>query len=654
MTQGDSNYVLILQWVDGNTLENLFDHTRRVRAQRLRESGEALNETAVLPDRDYADSVTAARTTQNKSRLPSRSSGGQGSKVPDFWHFSMRPTRDWNLAEKLMNFVDNSWAFHTVNSGDVRFTKEFKELEDRFQTEFASQSWQNVRPWIFFSACTNGMTSHVQAWMQAFPQLARTTQDYPIRTTALVELCESHLSEPEIAKIAKILIDNGSELYHVPGSGAENSLCYAVKHGKEAITLLLLEKRPDLITFSGSTTSSPLDWVLVSNPANALSIVRILLNHGASPNEICDKFYRSRPLHLAAKRQNSGVIEFLLDSGAFIDAQDSRGLTPLAIAILEDNIECCRLLLARGAQAHFNDVQGDSLFVHTELHNPLIAELLLQYGADINARNDIGESALHLAARDRGRADSVIRLIKWGIDLNATNRFGETALHYASCMQDTKVAKRLIASGADVNITDIFGHKPLWVAVFSNCLDAIKLLIKKTRNIDQIDYKGQTVLSTGASFGDREIVDLLLDAGAQIAPREAGPHCPFLDPEERMIGYFEDPVLAALGRGHFDIAKAIMERAGGGDERSEFAEALQMLDNGDLYGLKRWSTTRFRNASANQPGIIAMRKEVIARADNLIRENDRRMAAELGIAYVERWHGIEQNGIMDDMYREKM
>ena len=654
MTQRDSNYILILQWVPGMTLENIFDHTRRVRAQRLRESGEALNETAILPNRGYADPVTAARTTQNKSRLPSRSSGGQGSKVPDFWHFSVRHPSDWNLAGKVMNFVDNFWAFHTANSGDVRSTKEFKELEDRFQTEFASQSWQNVRPWIFFSACRNGLTSHVQAWMQAFPQLARTTQEYPIRTTALLELCESHLGQPEITKIAKILIDNGSELYHVPESGAENLLCYAVKHGKEAITLLLLEKRPDLITFPGPTTSSPLSWVLVPNPANALSIVRILFNHGASANEICDKFDRSRPLHLAAKRQNLGVIEFLLDSGAFIDAQDACGLTPLAIAILEDNIECCRLLLARGAQAHFIDVQGDSLFAHTELQNPLIAELLLQYGADINARNDFGESALHLAARNRGRADSVTRLIKWGIDLNATNRFGQTALHLASYMQDTKVAKRLIASGADVNIADIFGHKPLWVAVFNQCIDAIKLLIKKTTNIGQIDYSGQTILSIGAFFGDRAIVDLLLDSGAQIAPREAGPHCPFLDPEERIIGYFQDPVLVALGRGHFKVAKAIMERAGGGDERSEFAEALQMLDNGDFYGLKRWSTTRFRNASANQPGIIAMRKEVIAQADNLIRENDRRMAAELGIAYVERWHGIEQNGILDDMYREKM
>ena len=620
--------------VPGFDLEILFEHTRKVRARRRTGLGEEHSEISLVSKKGHADSKTAARATWDKSRLPSLSSGGQALQVHDFWYFDSPPSCEMTSLESFLSFVDQSWAFYTSNSGEVRGTKDFKELENELQHQFTRQSWRTVRPWVFFSACRDGLITHVQTWMRAYPRLARTTQRVPFRTTALMEIIESDQSQPEIAKI---LIDNGAETSYLPEEGSENPLCKAAARGEEAITLLLLDKRPDLFSTLGSCMSSPLTQALIFNQPNRLSIVQILVSHGASTNELCDNFHNHRPLHLAARIQDVGVMELLLDNGAFIDTQDAHGLTPLATAILgrgesADNIRCCRLLLARGADVHLIDVDGNSLFAAAIIEvGPLpITKLLLEYGADINAKNWMGCSALHLAAFNR-RADNVKVLVGWGIDMNATTALGATALHQACQVSDAEIAKTLIAAGADVNVSNIVGQNALCVAVCYGSLETVKLLVETTTYIDHIDCYGYSALGYAALNGYGAMVDVLLDAGAQAFPQEPGPHCPFLEPEERIFDYFRDPVLAALGSRQFNIAKVIMESAGGREKASKFAEALHMLDIGDMYGLRRWSANRFRNAPEYRPGIVAKRQDIVARAHELVRENRRRFAAELGI-----------------------
>lgn len=629
LAQRDPDFILIMCWVPGFDLELLSEHTRKLRARRRVGLDDALSET----QHGHADSKAAARATWDESRLSSRSSEGQALQVHDFWYFDSPPPWETTLLESFLAFVEQSWAFYTLNSGDVRGTEEFKKLEDELQHQFIRQSWRTVRPWAFFSACRDGLITHAQTWIKAYPRLARMAQRIPFRTTALMEMIESDQSQPEIAKI---LIDNGAETSYLPEQGPDNPLCKAAARGKEAIALLLLDKRLDLVSTLGSSMSSPLTQALIDHQPNALSIVQILLNHGASANELCDNFHNHRPLHLAAKKQDLDVMELLVDNGAFIDAQDARGLTPLATVILEGgesavNIACCRLLLTRGADVHLIDVDGNSLFIAAFIEvGPLpITNLLLEYGADINAKNRDGCSALHFAANKRADYSKV--LIGWGIDINATNASGATALHHACRRSYAEIAKTLIAAGADVNVSNIFGQNALLIAVNLRNLKTVKLLIETTTTIDHIDCYGYTALGSAALNGYGAIADVLLDAGAQVFPQEPGPHCPFLDPEERVLEYFRDPVLAALGSRHFKIAKVIMEAAGGRETGSKFAEALHMLDIGDMCGLRRWSAKRFRNAPEYRPDIVAKRQDIKARADELVNENRRRFAAELGI-----------------------
>ncbi|MGE0010389.1 MAG: ankyrin repeat domain-containing protein [Candidatus Babeliales bacterium] len=71
---------------------------------------------------------------------------------------------------------------------------------------------------------------------------------------------------------------------------------------------------------------------------------------------------------------------------------------------------------------------------------------LLEGGANVNARDAQGNTALHCAAAHERNYGTVHQLIAAGANVNATNTTGQTALHYA---QSATIVSTLIESGAD-------------------------------------------------------------------------------------------------------------------------------------------------------------------------------------------------------------
>ena len=631
--QEDSNYILIRTSITKSYLDFLSRHMQWLRKRHQMQGGRGPTYTAIAAEGDYENPVMIEAISHERPRRSSPFPTGQALQVPDFWCFDFSLMKEITPLEKLLMFVDQYWAYYTRNSGVVRHTAFFKELENELQIQFTRQAWEVVRPWVFFSACRNGLTNHVNAWTEANPRLARTIQRFPYETNALMEVCKSDLNT---VNIAEILIDQGAGIYHIPGTIPQSSLCMAAGFGHEAVTKMLLEKRPDLVNTPGGRGLAPLSEAILQNPPNAISIVQMLLNYGANANEIADNCYECRPLHLGARMQHRGVLQLLLDSGALIDAQDDRGFTPLMIAIMENNYQTCRLLLAHGASVGLKDVEGNSIFTVAVLEkaNSLIAALLLKYDLDIDARNRFGDSAMHLAAL-RGRPDSAKLLIDHGIDVNATNASGRTALHVAARASAEEVAKMLIASGADVNAIDNYGFNALSHAAYMGNIKISRLLIMETKDINPQIHAGDTPLSLAASTGKEALVNLLLNAGAELGLQEPGPHCPFVDPEDRLSGYCSDPILAALAEGHVNIAKIIMEFAGGREEESEYAKALAMLDIDDKDRFERWYAARKKNAPENRPDVVLFREDVNVRLDKLLTDNLERTTTEVGIPWEE-------------------
>lgn len=107
---------------------------------------------------------------------------------------------------------------------------------------------------------------------------------------------------------------------------------------------------------------------------------------------------------------------------------------------------------------------------------------LIKAGADVNAQNDDGQTALMLGARSIIDNAKVNDLIEAGADINAQDNNGKTALMYAC---NPKVLNALIDAGADVNARDSEGKMAIDYARESKYLkgtDALKRLEKLSRN----------------------------------------------------------------------------------------------------------------------------------------------------------------------------
>ncbi len=93
---------------------------------------------------------------------------------------------------------------------------------------------------------------------------------------------------------------------------------------------------------------------------------------------------------------------------------------------------------------------------YTALHlacffgHPNLAEMLLRYGADPNARSRNAMSVLPLHSAAAARKQRTIEwLVEYGADVNATQQGGWTALHEAARQGNTEMAEYLLSKGAD-------------------------------------------------------------------------------------------------------------------------------------------------------------------------------------------------------------
>ncbi|KAF7541522.1 hypothetical protein G7054_g657 [Neopestalotiopsis clavispora] len=138
------------------------------------------------------------------------------------------------------------------------------------------------------------------------------------------------------------------------------------------------------------------------------------------------------PLHLAAFEDDAEAVETLLSFGADPDARNRRGCTPLALLATHSwSARSFNLLVERGASIHAKDEYGDSIVHVAAMCGSLpLMEQMYYSGIDIEGRNCKGATPLMLAAL-RNQVAIIERLLEWGADIEAKDRIGRTALFSA-------------------------------------------------------------------------------------------------------------------------------------------------------------------------------------------------------------------------------
>ena len=208
-------------------------------------------------------------------------------------------------------------------------------------------------------------------------------------------------------------------------------------------------------------------------------------------------------------------MRWLIDEGADLEVRDNKGLTVLTYACESGKPEIEEMILETNVDSYFEDVLA-------YIGYPKIVAMCLERGADANARHKrTGLTALHLAV-EKGNSETAKLLIEYGADVNAREgdvrnekgvaiRAGNnnTPLAEAATHLLTRMTDILIEAGADVNAQSSGGFTPLMVAAGRGRTAVVKKLIEAGADVNVKAGNGKTALSLAAGRGYTETAEVI-------------------------------------------------------------------------------------------------------------------------------------------------
>ncbi len=286
-----------------------------------------------------------------------------------------------------------------------------------------------------------------------------------------------------------------------------------------------------------------------------------------------------RAARSAARTAAGGVAVAVCLSIALASAQ-APGMIEAA---RQGNVDAVRALLKDGADV--NAAEGDGA---TALHwaaragKAELAQMLLYAGANVRATTRLGAYTPLMMAAQGGHSATVAALIAAGADVNATSTTGTTPLMFAAESGDTRTVTMLVEGGAEIDAREkAMEQTPLMFASAYNRVDVVKLLIARGADLEATS---KVVDLAKLSSPEEEFFRRRREEqqGAQAAQ---GPRPPDVAGATRQYRYNElvgtsggfSPLHFAARQGHTDIVKALVEAGADVNQRNPGDQSTPLI-----------------------------------------------------------------------------
>jgi ankyrin repeat protein len=264
----------------------------------------------------------------------------------------------------------------------------------------------------------------------------------------------------------------------------------AMRGNRDAVRSLMRQKANVNAPQNDGTTA--LHWAVREDD---LHTAELLIRAGA--NVSAANRDGATPLLLASVNGNAAMLEKLIKAGADPNAPLTEyGDTALMMASRTGRTEAVKLLLEPidgkpGAQVNRRETWGGTtalMWAVSELHPPVV-KMLIEHGADVNARSKFVPSAT-------GRGFEGISPVDSKPDQSAEEHASGslTPLMFAAREGDVESGRILIAAGADVNAIAGDGKDVLSMAIFNGNYELASLLIDNHAQVNHADAQGFTPL----------------------------------------------------------------------------------------------------------------------------------------------------------------
>lgn len=268
------------------------------------------------------------------------------------------------------------------------------------------------------------------------------------------------------------------------------------------------------------------------------------------------------PLSEAIKKGDIKKIEELFASGISINEREEPfQRTPLHFAAEYGNPLISELLIERGAEINAKDILGRTPF-HIAIANEHldVAKVLLEKGANPAEKDNEGNTPLHLAA-EKGAIKSLFFLFNFipEIEIDSTSKFGLASLSLAIREGRKEAVILLLLQGANPNVEDDYGTNPFMLSIQRGRIEIFELfLMGKLMIASEVNFSsakdGKTPLHFAASKGDMNVARKLVSSGARVRKDKQG----------------ITPIDRAWDEGNLAILNYLLYNASGEDIRMEY------------------------------------------------------------------------------------